>query len=168
MSGLAGNGAGGSGAVGGAGSQPVENGTPVAGPVPFVLLEWESLRDVLVTKRMLLGWSQSHLAAQTVPGPGGRQMHHNTVYRFEKRGYRGPEDLPVVLRLCEALGLELRLGVREVVSVEGRRRGAHRLGPVGGARKVVVPLSAGVLVKSLVEPAQPRVAVPEVDEEFGF
>jgi hypothetical protein len=156
--------------AGGAGTQAVEDGTPVAGAVPFVVIEWSAVRDVLVTKRLLLGWSQAHLAGQVVVGSGGRPMHQNTVYKFEKRGYRGPEDLPVVLRLCEALGLELRVGLREVPGGAGAPCAANpkRLGPAVGPARVRVPLSVRAAQSELLGSAQPRVAVPEVDESFGF
>lgn len=155
--------AGGSGAGG-----RTEDGTPVASAVPFVVVGWDEVRDVLVSKRLLLGWSQSHLAGQTLGEP---RMHHNTVYLFEKRGYRGPQDLPVVLRLCEALGLEVRLGVREVPGAAGAPCAANpkRLGPSVGPRRVSVPLSIRTAQRLVVEAAQPRgLAVEVEDPELGF
>lgn len=144
------------------------DGTPVAGATPFLVLPWSEVRDTLVAKRTLLGWSQAYLASQCPDPDGGAPMHHNTVYKFEKHGWRGPQDLAVVTRLCAALGLEICIAVREV---RGAREAVVPGAPVDGGKRAKVSAALGHAA-ALLESAQPRAvaaeraAVQDPDLEF--
>ncbi len=121
------------------------DGTPRAGDRPFIVIGFAAIRETLVVKRRMLGWSQAFLASQCPDPSGGSPMHHNTVYKFEKHGWRGPQDLTVAARLADAMGIELSLAVRERSTVL----------PTHGK---LSKLPASVAGDAVLESAHPRVA----------